>query len=114
MKVKDRKKSQYNRNMHGSLKMKQMYEHLKENGDLVRAPDQAARKEKQGELDYRAFQLKKQQAELTRQVTLPDKPPSHGISSEIAWKRTSERTTRTSIARSSSWGETPSSADSAS
>lgn len=44
-----------------------MYEHLKENGDLNRPTDTADKKDlKQGEIDFKAIQQKKQQAELTR------------------------------------------------
>lgn len=43
-----------------------MYEHLKENGDLNRPTDTAEKKEGKGEIDFKAIQQKKQQAEMTR------------------------------------------------
>lgn len=61
------RKSTHHRGLHGSVKLKQMYEHLKENGDLNRPMDTADKKDlKQGEIDFKAIQQKKQQAELTR------------------------------------------------
>ncbi len=54
------------RGLHGSVKLKQMYEHMKENGELIRTSESAHKEGKQGEMDYKAFQLKKQQAEMTR------------------------------------------------
>ena len=49
--------------------MKQMYEHLKENGELVRATDSAPKKEaKQGEIDLKMIQQKRQHAEIQRFV----------------------------------------------
>ena len=47
--------------------MKQMYEHLKENGDLVRPEDSGPKKDaKQMEIDLKAIQQKRQHAEITR------------------------------------------------
>jgi len=47
--------------------VKQIYEHLKENGDINRPTDTAEKKDlKHGEIDFKAIQQKKQQAEITR------------------------------------------------
>lgn len=44
-----------------------MYEHLKENGDLVRPSDSAPKKDmKHGEIDIKAIEQKRQHAEITR------------------------------------------------
>uniref|UniRef100_A0A914VXL5 Ion transport domain-containing protein n=1 Tax=Plectus sambesii TaxID=2011161 RepID=A0A914VXL5_9BILA len=52
---------------HASMKVKQMYEHLKENGDLVRPSDSAPKKDlKHGEIDIKAIEQKRQHAEITR------------------------------------------------
>lgn len=51
-----------------STKLKAMYEHFKENGD-VRPVDSAPKDDlKQGEIDIKALQQKRQHAELTRSV----------------------------------------------
>lgn len=48
------------------MKLKVVYEHLKENGD-VRLADSAPKSDlKQGEIDIKALQQKRQHAELTR------------------------------------------------
>nr|AXS78260.1 Sodium leak channel non-selective protein [Anisakis simplex] len=55
-----------NRSINPALKLKAMYEQLKENGD-VRPADSAPKNElKQGEIDIKALQQKRQHAELTR------------------------------------------------
>jgi hypothetical protein len=51
----------------GSMKMKQMYDHLKENGELVRPSDSAPKKDvKEGEIDLKMIQQKRQHAEIQR------------------------------------------------
>ncbi|KRY47778.1 Sodium leak channel non-selective protein [Trichinella britovi] len=51
----------------GSTKIKQIYQHLKENGDLFSPDDLSEKKEKsQGEIDIKAIQQKKRQAEMAR------------------------------------------------
>lgn len=54
--------------MQGSIKLKHMYEHLKENGDLNRPPQAVSigRRDNKEDLDIKAFQQRKQQAEMTR------------------------------------------------
>uniref|UniRef100_A0A915CHN7 Ion transport domain-containing protein n=1 Tax=Parascaris univalens TaxID=6257 RepID=A0A915CHN7_PARUN len=55
-----------NRSINPSMKLKAIYEHLKENGD-VRPADSAPKNDlKQGEIDIKALQQKRQHAELTR------------------------------------------------
>ncbi|XP_003378504.1 transporter, cation channel family [Trichinella spiralis] len=51
----------------GGTKIKQIYQHLKENGDLFSPDDLSEKKEKsQGEIDIKAIQQKKRQAEMAR------------------------------------------------
>lgn len=54
--------------LNSSFKVKTMYEHLKENGD-VRPSDSAQKNgQKQGEIDIKALQQKRAQAEFTRYI----------------------------------------------
>lgn len=60
-----------------------MYEHLKENGD-VRPSDSAQKDDrKQGEIDFKALQQKRAQAEFTRYAILvaqqTRRPTSHDV-----------------------------------
>uniref|UniRef100_A0A915CHP8 Ion transport domain-containing protein n=1 Tax=Parascaris univalens TaxID=6257 RepID=A0A915CHP8_PARUN len=69
-----------NRSINPSMKLKAIYEHLKENGD-VRPADSAPKNDlKQGEIDIKALQQKRQHAELTRQ--------EHGIASKRKFVKT--------------------------
>lgn len=55
-----------NRSINRPVKLKVVYEHLKENGD-VRLADSAPKNDlKHGEIDIKALQQKRQHAELTR------------------------------------------------
>ncbi|VDD88442.1 unnamed protein product [Enterobius vermicularis] len=66
-----------NRNLNSTHKLKSVYEHLKENGD-IRPADSAPKKDlKQGEIDIKAFQQKRQHAEITRNRIEEDMRENH-------------------------------------
>ncbi|VDP08165.1 unnamed protein product [Soboliphyme baturini] len=64
---KRRQKSLPQQNLVETFRMKQMYNHLKENGDLMVSANMSEKKDKtHSEIDIKAIQQRKRQAEMTR------------------------------------------------